>query len=302
MTETLQELLDVGRRLSEERSMEGLLDYALDVAVTLFEAEFGHIILVNEDGGLAFASSRASGSVNAMPEVSRTIVDRVLHDGVAIMIEDALRDPSLVTSDSVAMMRPRSVLCMALVSRGERLGALYMENRSQPRVFTDEDLIPLKVFAGQVSTAIHNVRINENLEALVHARTTELRQLVNDLDAFSATVAHDLKTPLSSVVGYAQLLAEMGETLAPAKRQRMLETICEHAIKMTNMIDDLLMLARVRESEEIPTGPIDMHRVIDEALHRYKETINTSGAQVLIAQDLPTVIGHPGWVEEVWAN
>ena len=92
-------------------------------------------------------------------------------------------------------------------------------------------------------------RLNEELEQRVSERTREMSILNRELEAFSYSVSHDLRTPLRSVDGYASLLEEeYGEALAPEGRAYV-ERIRKSARRMGQLITDLLTLAHLNRTE-----------------------------------------------------
>jgi PAS domain S-box-containing protein len=92
-------------------------------------------------------------------------------------------------------------------------------------------------------------RLNEELEQRVEERTREMSILNRELEAFSYSVSHDLRTPLRSVDGYASLLAEeYGAALAPEGRSYV-ERIRRSARRMGQLITDLLTLAHLNRTE-----------------------------------------------------
>jgi signal transduction histidine kinase len=92
-------------------------------------------------------------------------------------------------------------------------------------------------------------RQNELLEQRVAERTAELEQTNQELEAFSYSVSHDLRTPLRHVLGFAGLLRqEAGDALGAAAR-RHLDSLTHAAGRMNELIDDLLAFSRIGRSE-----------------------------------------------------
>lgn len=304
-SDNLTALFEVGRHLAENRSTEALLDYALDAALEMFDAEYGYVLLIEPDGGLNYRAMRSRGGSEGpdFQKVSRSIVERVVFGGEDTVLSDAITDAQMGGQTSVMALGLRSVICVALVAQGERLGALYLENRSRPAVFSTRDMGPLRIFAAQMATALHNAMINDQLEARVAERTAELASMVEDLDAFAATVAHDLKSPLGTIVGYANLLLDMGAELPPERHDEMVGVIMKSGQRMAAMITDLLTLARIRQETEVNRAePLRMAELVQQAQERLRHHIEESGAQIRSPGAWPVVLGYPAWVEEVWAN
>ena len=132
---------------------------------------------------------------------------------------------------------------------------------------------------------------------------TEKDQLIRDLNSFAQTVAHDLKTPLTTILGFATMLADNQARIPPAQQKEALQTIVKTSLKMNNIIQELLLLAAVRQAT-VKSGPIQMGGIVGAARQRLWGVISDSGAQLIVpdAATWPKVIGYAGWVEEVWIN
>jgi signal transduction histidine kinase len=133
-----------------------------------------------------------------------------------------------------------------------------------------------------------------------HAAKLEARN--EELDAFAHTVAHDLKGPLGHMVGFAYLLAEDQGTLSEADQREYLKLIARSGRRMSNIIDELLLLSSVRKLGEVELGPLDMGSVVSDVLERLGYLIEANQATILYPEEWPQGIGYSAWVEEVWAN
>jgi len=131
----------------------------------------------------------------------------------------------------------------------------------------------------------------------------ELKARNEELDAFAHTVAHDLKNPLNNVVNSADLLTHGNTTISDEERQECLQTIVWSALKMGNIIDELLLLAGVRRTQVV-TEPLDMAGIVAEAQQRMVHLIGDTRAEVIVlgASAWPVARGYGPWVEEVWVN
>jgi PAS domain S-box-containing protein len=133
----------------------------------------------------------------------------------------------------------------------------------------------------------------------------EREQLIAELDAFAHTVAHDLKSPLSSTMVFADMLMEHSDRLPPEKVDYYLETIVRNGHKMNAIINELLLLASVRRLDEVDIEVLDMARIVDEACGCLTHMIEQSEAEITFDSTpdaWPLVRGYAPWVEEVWTN
>ncbi len=142
----------------------------------------------------------------------------------------------------------------------------------------------------------------EHLEELVVARTAELQARNAELDAFAHTVAHDLKNPLATLIGFTELLNTQYEPAEPEKRQLIVNAIAQSGRKMINIIDELLLFASVRRAEDVSTAEIFMEQVVKEALQRMTDLVTERQPEIVTPERWPPVWGHAAWIEEVWGN
>ncbi len=180
--ETLAQLLDIGIKMAENRNLEPLLQYAMQTAFNLIQAEYGYLVLLGEAGSFNFRVRLDNdGHDVEQPKtpLSYTILNRAIQERRAILIGDARRHPDFLAAKSVLSLRVRSVLCVPLVAHENMLGALYFENRSHENFFSETDLYLLQYFAAQVAISIENATLNDDLEIRVAQRTIELKETID---------------------------------------------------------------------------------------------------------------------------
>ncbi|MEW6577941.1 MAG: PAS domain S-box protein [Chloroflexota bacterium] len=138
--------------------------------------------------------------------------------------------------------------------------------------------------------------ITERIQA---AQEREL--LIQELDAFARTVAHDLKGPLSPILGYADMLLSDSGTFSDEARRAFVQIIADSAKRMGNIIDELLLLARMRQGE-VQARPLNMASIVDDALSRLDYMVKEYDAEVVVTDAWPPALGYGAWVAEVWVN
>jgi signal transduction histidine kinase len=138
-------------------------------------------------------------------------------------------------------------------------------------------------------------------ETALRHYAAELEARNEELNAFAQTVAHDLANPLGLVIGYAETMRDSFDTLLPEERQTYLESIIRGGQKMESIINDLLLLSMVRETEVV-LAPLNMEKVVAEARQRLINTIQASQAEIVLPQSWPIALGYGPWIEEVWFN
>jgi PAS domain S-box-containing protein len=129
----------------------------------------------------------------------------------------------------------------------------------------------------------------------------EKEKLILDLDAYARSVAHDLKNPLGTLVGLTDLIRERLAENDISDVEEMVGIVSEQSRKMIRIIDDLLMLSRIRK-DDIVKKPIKTEDILDDVFRRLKGEIERYNAVIERPVSWPMVMGHPQWIEEVWVN
>jgi light-regulated signal transduction histidine kinase (bacteriophytochrome) len=123
---------------------------------------------------------------------------------------------------------------------------------------------------------------NEDLQQAKAASDTANREL----EAFSYSVAHDLRAPLRSIDGFSQALLEDCADVLDDTGKRHLRYVREAAQDMAALIDALLGLARVTRSE-LRRGPVDLAEIARHILAQLQRTTNGRAVEIAIADELP---------------
>jgi len=129
----------------------------------------------------------------------------------------------------------------------------------------------------------------------------EMEDRVDELNAFAQTVAHDLKNPLSRIIAGLDLLKVMGESIFDDDMNQILEISTGGGHQMARIIDELLLLASVRQSD-VPKEPVFMAEVASNVQERLADMIAEYNAEIIFPESWPMAIGYAPWLEEVWAN
>ncbi len=215
-----------------------------------------------------------------------------------VVVNDVSDDARFsTTSDEKLKFHTQTLLAVPLRAPDRVLGVLELVNK-RTGAFTDADRILAETLAASAAIAIENARFFQDL----NRQAEELRQRNEELDAFAHTVAHDLKTPLSLVAGYADMLRENIDYLHPEEISSYLRQIIDNSMRMNHIIESLLLLAGVRGALHVEVEPVDMQLIVAEAISRVEFMLVERNATVHIPDNWPPVLGYGPWLEEVWYN
>ncbi|MDO8904877.1 PAS domain S-box protein [Hydrogenophaga sp.] len=142
----------------------------------------------------------------------------------------------------------------------------------RPITLTPEMQALMSIFSSRANAELLRLKrdrqirhLNETLELRVRERTADLQRLNSELDSFAYSVSHDLKTPLRSIDGFTQLLSEQLAGRLKEDDQVLFDRILASTHRMSNLIADMLALARVSQGRlEIET--VDLSHMVRDIL------------------------------------
>jgi signal transduction histidine kinase len=238
--------------------------------------------------------------------VDNQMVNQLVTTHQPIQIEDAAHHPHFKQyMAQYPDTKFRTWLGVPLIIRDRFIGQITLD-RWTVSPYTLEEIDLALAFADHAALALENAELYRQQES--HARTLERtieerERLIEELDAYAHTVAHDLKNPLSLMIGYAELLlGEDLETLATEKLASSLRSISSGADKMNDIIQALLLLSGVRKAETVRIDRLDMGQIIIEVQDRLYRLITQYQPEFIVPDAWPEAQGYAPWVEEVWAN
>ena len=164
--------------------------------------------------------------------------------------------------DLVAALGVRSLLAAPIARGPEILGLLAVADRAHNAHFTDEDLNLLLALAGQVTIAVENLRLHDQIK-----KANELLQEYDRLKSeFVGIVAHDFRKPLMAIRGFAELVLEEPE-LPLESRQEFMRTVINESEHLALLANDTLLITQIETGQfsfnfsEIDIGPFILDAV-----------------------------------------
>jgi len=210
-----------------------------------------------------------------------------------------------------------SQLTIPLISQGETAGVLDVESE-RLQAFTNEDAVAIKVIADQVAVAIQNailysqvVRFNEELESIVSLRTVELRKALDTLEKLDKTKsdfvrvsAHELRTPLSVIRGYASMLLATNKVEDPDAR-KLVQGILKGEERLLEIVNSMLDISRIDTSTlkayKTPTSLdeiiCELHKEMSSNLDERKLTL-----ELVKLDQLPLILADPDLIKKLFVN
>ncbi|AWN23231.1 histidine kinase [Deinococcus irradiatisoli] len=243
-------------------------------------------------------------------------VSLLAHPEVVAGVERALRsfEPVILGGEALHDSNLSGLLLTTLVAKRaqDSLGTVLALGFRQP--VRDRDLELAQELSSRLSVALESAQLsrrvretqeelrelNASLEERVTQRTTELEEANSELEAFSYSVSHDLRTPLRHIVGFTELLQKDQGSSASPRAQRYMNIIGDAALRMGQLIDDLLEFSRMGR-QELRQGEVALSALMAEVIGELQLSSPGREARWEVG-DLPDVRGDASLLRQVLLN
>src|SRR5580658_9533810 len=268
--EELTVVADIASAMLSPLELSQVLDVALEKASRGMGAPFGAITLLSADKirlefaavyGLSADYGERFREIGLLPADASSPSGMALTTGKPYWVADITRHPLCASWKHISLGEgARALICVPLVVGGEPAGTLN-QYLAEPHRFRANEVRLLQVVAQQVSLAIERARLYDRLKEQ-HAAALAAS---GHKSRFLATMSHELRSPMTAIVGFADLLREQipGSLNGEQKRQvRMISASAQHIMSVLN---DALDVARIEAGQiECLIEPVDAAEVIGE--------------------------------------
>jgi 3',5'-cyclic-nucleotide phosphodiesterase len=162
-------IYNVSDVLKRSLSLKEILEHILNHVFNLLQRiDRGVIVLIDsESGKTTDALYRHKGHHgDSSMSYSRSVVERVLREGKAVTIRDTFNEAEVNLSDSIEMLKIRSVLCVPLISKSKIRGVMYLDSIKEPNGFRNEDLSLLTALSSPAAIAIENALLTSKRQPI----------------------------------------------------------------------------------------------------------------------------------------
>ncbi|MEO5619185.1 MAG: GAF domain-containing sensor histidine kinase [Candidatus Eisenbacteria bacterium] len=292
----LSALFQVSTTLNLQLRLGVILEIIVRRVVSTLRAQQASIMIYNPEDGVL--ETRASyGLESEFARNARTRLGEGIAGWVAERQEAVLLSGKAPDSEFGLHYKTNRNITSALslpLKVGDRcVGVLNVNRINHPEVFKDHHRDMLRLFSEHVGAVIDRAEALERLSVRTrqleeaNVRLSELNQLK---DVFLSTASHELKTPLSSVIAYAELLEDNSERLEAGQRAEFLRRLRSEALRLMGLIEDILDLSRIESGKLLlRRQPVSLNDVMRDSV----ETTRTSAEKHRItlvedyAEDLP---------------
>lgn len=301
----LQTATEVARQINGILDPDRLLAEIVPLLQERFDLYHVHVYLLDETESqlIMRVGSGEIGQIllanrHAIPVGEQhSLVARALRERQAIRVNDVFQEPDFLPNP--LLPHTRSELAVPLIVH-ERLWGVLDVQEDAPYRFNESDVHVLNILAGQIAIALQNATLfaeQQQAKAVQTALVNELEARNAELERFTYTVSHDLKSPLITIRGFLGLLEQ---DVARQDVQRIasdLARIRTATYTMETLLDDLLQLSRVGRVVS-PPQVVPFAELVKDALERVMGRLTERGVTIVVEPDLPQVfVDRPRMVE-----
>jgi len=298
----LEQLVVGASALITEVSLERVLEQVVEVAAEVIGAHYAAIGVLGPDGRLleSFITHGIDEEQRALigpPPRGHGILGLVIREARPIRLPDLSRHPD---SYGFPPHHPpmHSFLGVPIVGRRGTFGNLYLTEKFEGELFTEEDEHVAVLLAANTAAAVENTRLHEESAQLLE----EVQQLHRTRERFFAMVNHELRNALAAVYGWSEMMVRKKD---PATVPRAAFEVLESAQQAVGLVNDLLDLSRLDEDRLRPviraTDPAALAR---RAIARMTPAAQSKRIllQVEVEPNLPSCETDASRVEQILVN
>ncbi|MBN1956223.1 MAG: GAF domain-containing protein [Anaerolineae bacterium] len=268
--ERLERIIEISRSLNSTLQLPPLLEQIIEAGRELTDSAASSIMLVDrKTGELHFEAATGTRRVEVRSVVvpmEGSIAGWVVQNNQPVIILDAQQDSRLYRQvDETVDYYTQSLIAVPLAVKGKVIGVLEALNKAEGGLFSEDDVKILSILADQAAVAIENAILFEQSDLV-------------------AEIVHEIRTPLTSIVGYAEMLRRPG--LAEEMRGAFLLTIRQEAMRLGRMVNDFLELARLESGRTfLNREQVRVEQIVAEVLEVLR--LQAEEKQIALQADIP---------------
>jgi len=283
----LNSIIKASQTLSGEIVLHRLLEKMMYIVIENAGAGIGYLLLPQQEQWFIEARGTVGQQTTAVLQslpiednrlVSAAVIHYVIRTQQLVTLDDATKIGNFTQDAHIVQAQVKSLLCLPLKHQGKLIGILYLENNLATGAFTSKQLETLNLLSSQLAVSIENALLYANLERKVEERTHELAekneklvQLNQEKNEFLGIAAHDLKNPLSAILGLSDMIVEDVNELPLETISEFAGHISTSAKQMFDLIVNLLDVNQIESGKfKIFWQSVDLFPLVQKILENYR--------------------------------
>jgi K+-sensing histidine kinase KdpD len=256
----ISKMFELATTLNLRLSVQSILNILVRRVVAALKAQQASVMLYNSATD-ALETRAYYGVEGEFTSSGRVRIGESIAGKVAQTCQPLLLTDQTTATDLKQFFKPHrnitSALSVPLLSQGQCLGVLNVNRINHPELFNDQRKEILRLFAEHIAAVIERAEEMDSLSQRakdLERANDRLREMNKVKEVFLSTASHELKTPLTSVIGYAEILNDHDARLHPEQRLEFTRRLRTEAKQLLGLIEDILDLTRLE------TGKIELRR------------------------------------------
>lgn len=213
-----------------------------------------------------------------------------LHEKVEKMKEDSRIEKLILNSMEHGIVLFRDSADVILINRTARRLLDYEKNEPIPCFINDREIAAI-LESGENAAVVRKIggryyslrfTFNEKMRVLLITDVTETTQAAQSKNDFIANVTHEMNTPLTSIRGFAELIA--AGAMPPEKLEEVANTIIKQSDRLANLIRSIINFSAI-DSDELPDYEVDLSELVHEAVSSFEPKIAQKGIALTLSAD-----------------
>jgi len=248
-----------------------------------------------ESNSILFKRELGNQNDRVMSQDEPGITVRTVRTGQTQFVSDTRKDPDFFSYKDEGEPISLSEIVVPVKVDGRVFAVINIESTAV-NAFDAHDVMLLETLAEHVASTLAIIlqkeKLKDNLKELEHS--------YKELDDYTYAVSHDLKAPLRTIQAFTQFLMEDTIDILDEEKQDYLRRIEAASQRMTEFIDDLLVLSRVNR-KYLEVEVIDLNALVKEIELDFEAELSVKRTEIIYS-DLPKVQSHRVWIRQLFAN
>ena len=264
-------------RIREHLRGESIIREAVNSIHEHLAVDLVWVGLVNGDH-ITFANGDPGGKVDRFPPGAVGWIKDIHRHRSSYRIQDlTAAEAGEIPAEIKKILLSQGATALLLTPFGagqELLGCLTLLRTGAGRPWSQPEIDAVESLAGDIGRGLEHARLYEAEERLV----SELKSLDHARSAFLASASHDLRTPLTSILGYIEMLADDEAGLAGPDHARMLDAVDRNVRRLKTMIEDMLTISKIELGAFTSRlNPVDLSGLVAAAADVIRPSAQASG-------------------------
>jgi signal transduction histidine kinase len=304
-------LFDMSTSVNMQLTVDSILDIVTRRVLTCLEADQSSILLLNTE-----SQHLECRSVHGID--SDFVKDARIKLGEGIAGYVALHGEPMVLNDDDIQRKfagqkktgrnITSALCIPLMVKSRAIGVLNINRIDRDRSFSAGDARVLAVFGEHTAIAIERVeeyRALDSRASLLEDANRRLAEVNRMKEIFLYTVSHELKTPLTCIIAYAEFLRQDENAIEPEQRKTFSRILYDQAQRLLDLVNDIMDLSRLEGgAARLNLTPTNLNTIVDSSVQALETLAVRKGIRLAqeLAADMPSIPVDASKLRQVIVN